>query len=218
MSLESFVNLQLSIMLPPEAEAAADILKVAHSSWEEVSPEFYDAEILPRLVDYLRQRSITLVAKLDGKITAAYDLPKFFAMEDGKLAFGKTAHKDFMGTTIYSGADGHFAVKEKGSGVGTAFFSLFKRIVEQFAYEAGMPIVHRVTATHRSKSFFGSKCGYDEVQVTPGLRVDIHIMERTYQQHRHDLLANERQIVDSLMAVMREKLQPAVPAAVASAQ
>ena len=218
MSLENLVSLQLSVMQPSEAEAAADILKVADSIWEEVSAEFYDKEILPSLVDYLRQRSLTIVAKLDGKIVAAYDLPKFFATEDGRLAFGKTAYKDFMGTTMYSGVDGYFAVGEKGSGVGTAFFSLFERIVEHIAYEAGMPIVHRVEATHRSKAFFENRCSYREVKFTPGLRVDIHTMERSYQQLKHDLLANERQIVDSLMALVREKLQPAAPAAIASTQ
>ncbi len=194
--------LQLSLMKPSEAVVSADILKKAHSSWEEVPVAFYDEQILPALVQALENR-LVVVGKNGGRIRAAYDLPDF-VREDGSIVLGKGKQTGFFGTT-YSGLDGYFAVDEERRGIGTAFFASFENLLEQLALQSGGLLLHRVTATHRSRMLF-EKQGYVSVHYLIGLRTDYYTMEHMHQPVQHALSSGERIVVDAMLALVNQQV------------
>ena len=195
MSIDRVVNMQLSVMRPSEAAAAANILKKAHSSWSEVPPDFYDSHILPGFTAALRP-SFAIVGSVNGVLCAAYEPPNF-AVEGKAVVFGK---KRYEGTWAsgYTGTDDYFAAHPENNGNGRAFFLAFGRVLEQLAHELGSPVAHRIQATHRSVRFF-EKLGYTKIHYSPtGLQFDYHLVEKGHAPVVHDLPTAERQVVDAL--------------------
>ncbi len=194
MPLENLIDLRLMVMQPSEAPATANILKKAHSSWSEVSAEFYDTHILPGFAAAL-QESFAIVGRVNGAIRAAYEPPNF-AVEGDTVIFGKTKSQGIWQTS-YSGADDYFAAEPERRGYGSAFFLAFARTLDQLASELCQPVVHRIQATHRSKNFF-ERLGYNEIHSSRGLQFDYHLVERRHLPVTHILSDSEREVVAAL--------------------
>ncbi len=178
MTLTQVVNIELEVMRSEDAEAVAAILKKAHSSWEEVQADFYNNDILPGLVNGLRNQSKPVVlGRVNGRVAAAYDPPDF-VREDSGIVLGKRAFEGFW-TRGYAGDDDYFAVDRERSGIGTAFFGKFGAALRAVSMKIERPLVHRVQATHRSLKLFVN-LGYGVVYSFEGLHRDYHIVEKAY--------------------------------------
>lgn len=199
--------LELAVMEPLEAGISVQVVKMAHPNWHVLGPEAYDRECLPDYTVALMSHP-PIVGKLSGRIVAVYEIPEFFRREKGLIAFGRTVNVGALGSVNYSdGSSDWFAVAqgEQGKGLGRAFFNAFAKLVEHVASEVEVPVVHRVTAIHRSKGFF-EKCGYRSVWEEVGLREDVCIMERVYFPKKQGLMACERKAAGHLLSVMNGQL------------
>ncbi len=179
-------SLELRLMMPSDAPAAANLLKKARSSWSEVSSSFYDEHILPELVNGLsRQQRPVVLGVIDGKICAAYDPPDF-VLERSGVVLGKKESFSLWGVT-YEGVDDYFAVEPEREGIGTAFFGVFVKVLDGVARAIGSSLTHRIQATHRSRKLF-ENFGYRVRTFSPGLTADYFIVERVYWPEQHPSL------------------------------
>lgn len=210
MTLEALISsMELCSLGMEEAEQAAQIVKRDHSSYGELPLADYDKLVLPDLVRQLMLKPV-IVGKMNGDIIAVYEVPEFFARE-GKanghemdvIAFGQTKVQSSspFGGFIYHGDSSHFATVRNDPEVLKAFFARFGAVLEQFAFAANALIINRMTITHSDVGAF-SAVGYASVHVTPGLRYDVHVMEKAYGPRSHDLPRQEHDLVDKLQRLM----------------
>ncbi len=200
---------------PDEVRSAALIVMNAHSNYHEVSHDSYMELMFPKLVMDLQLKPV-VVGRQNGAIVAVYEVPEYFKMEGGVMAFGQSMHeRTFPWHEVsYSGDFGAFDTVDRRLETTRAFFTGFGKLLEHLAFLAGVPIIHRDGVAHTKLRLFEA-VGYKSVHVSHGLQSDTHIMEKRYERRSYALKPAEAELIDAMYHLMNISLHT-VPSNLAS--